>query len=225
MNIKAVIFDIDGTFYPNWRMNLMTFPVVVRNIRLFKAFADARKEMRHNPDMLIDNFYEIQADLTSKKLGIPKEDVLKKIERDIYIEFTESLRKVKPYRHVREVIIELQEMGLKTACLSDFPIMNKLSFFDLDDLFQNTAYSCEDCGYLKPHPNAYQYVTDKVGVNPEEILYVGNSYAYDVVGAKNAGMYAAHISNKTIRGAIKADFTFKNYKEFLPKFNRLIKGE
>lgn len=225
MYIKAVIFDIDGTFYPNWRMNIKTLPVVLRNPRLFKAFADARKEMRKNPDLKIDNFYEVQADLTAKKLGMKKADILKKIERDIYIEWTSSLNGVKPYKHVREVIIELHNRGIKTACLSDFPILNKLTYFNLDDLFKDTAFSCEDCGYLKPHPNAYKYILEKVNINPKEVLYVGNSYPYDVVGAKNAGMHAAHISKKVIKGDIQADFTFKNYKEFMKKFDNLIKGD
>ncbi len=224
MNIKAVIFDIDGTFYPNWRMHLMTFPVVLRNVRLFKAFANTRKEMRHNPELMVDDFYEIQAELTGKKLGIPTKDVLKKIERDIYIEWTDSLKKVKPYNHVREVVEELHKRVIKTACLSDSAILNKLSYFKLDDLFTDSAYSCEDCGYLKPHPNAYSYVTGKVGVKPEEILYVGNSYAYDVVGSKEAGMFSAHISSKKIKGSVEADFTFKTYKDFISRFDSLIKG-
>ncbi len=225
MNIKAVVFDIDGTFYPNWRMNIMTMPVVLKNIRLFSAFANARKELRHHPEMKVDDFYQIQAELTAKKLGKPVIDILQKIERDIYIEWTESLKRVKPYSHIREVVQELHDRGLKTACLSDFPILNKLKYFDLDDLFKDNAFSCEDCGHLKPHPDAYSYVTGKVGVKPEEILYVGNSYPYDIVGSKKAGMYAAHISKKVIKGSVVADFTFKNYKEFINKFDSLIKGD
>ncbi|MGL1894541.1 MAG: HAD family hydrolase [Spirochaetaceae bacterium] len=225
MNIKAVIFDIDGTFYPNWRMNLMTLPVVLKNLRLFSAFAKTRKELRHHPELMTDNFYEVQAELTAKRLGKPTDEILRKIESDIYIEWTESLKKVKPYDNVRDVIEVIHSRGYKTACLSDFPILEKLTYFNLHDLFENRAYTCEDCGHLKPHPNAYKYVVEKVGVKPEEILYVGNSYAYDIVGAKKAGMYAAHISKKEIVGDITADFTFKKYSDFLEKFDNLIKGE
>lgn len=224
MNIKAVIFDIDGTFYPNWRMNIMTLPVVLRNIRLFSAFANVRKELRANPDMKVDDFYHVQAELTAKKLGQPVKDIRKKIERDIYIEWTASLKKVKPFDNVREVIQELHNRGLKIACLSDFPILDKLKYFNLHDLFEGSAYSCEDCGHLKPHPDAYKYVMGHVGVEPKEILYVGNSYPYDIVGAKEAGMYAAHISKKEIQGLITADFTFNNYKDFISKFDSFVEG-
>lgn len=225
MNIKAVIFDIDGTFYPNWRMNLMTLPVVLKNLRLFSAFANVRKELRTKPDMKVDDFYQIQAELTAQKLGKPVKDIRKKIERDIYIEWTTSLKKVKPFDNVREVVEELHRRGYKTACLSDFPILNKLTYFNLHDLFEDSAYTCEDCGHLKPHPDAYEYVRSKLDVKPEEILYVGNSYAYDVVGSKDAGMYAAHISRKEVKGSISADFTFKKYKDFISLFDNFIEGD
>lgn len=225
MNIKAVIFDIDGTFYPNWRMHLMTLPVVLRNLRLFSVFANVRKELRLQPEMKVDDFYSLQAEMTAKKLGKPINEIRKKIELDIYTEWTASLKKVKPYNNVRTVVEELHKRGYKTACLSDFPILDKLSYFNLHDLFENSAYTCEDCGHLKPHPDAYEYVRNKVGVKPEEILYVGNSYPYDVVGAKKAGMFAAHISKKEVTGSITADFTFKHYKDFLSKFDSFIEGD
>ncbi|MBN2618488.1 MAG: HAD family hydrolase [Spirochaetales bacterium] len=225
MSIKAVIFDIDGTFYPNWRMNIKTLPVVLKNLRLFTVFNSVRKELRKKPDMEVKDFYKIQAEMAAEKLGKPVKDVQKKIERDIYIEWTQSLKKVKPYNHVREVIEELHTRGYKTACLSDFPILDKLRYFNLHDLFENSAYTCEECGHLKPHPDAYKFVKDKVLVEPHEILYVGNSYPYDIVGAKKAGMYAAHISKKKINGEFVADFTFSDYKDFIDKFNKFIEGK
>ncbi|MFW6368604.1 MAG: HAD family hydrolase, partial [Spirochaetota bacterium] len=57
-----------------------------------------------------------------------------------------------------------------------------------------------------------------------ETLYVGNSYAYDVVGAARAGMKTAwlndrgrrHTASEQANGsdeAITPDFTFGNYSE------------
>ena len=33
--IKAVVFDLDGTLYPEINMNLIMFPEFLRNIRFF----------------------------------------------------------------------------------------------------------------------------------------------------------------------------------------------
>jgi putative hydrolase of the HAD superfamily len=65
-----------------------------------------------------------------------------------------------------------------------------------------------------------------MGLPPEEILYVGNSFAYDVVGAKKAGMKAAWITRSFAAGRfathaspagagpdVKADFVFSGYRQ------------
>jgi putative hydrolase of the HAD superfamily len=55
---------------------------------------------------------------------------------------------------------------------------------------------------------------------PERILYVGNSVAYDIVGAKQAGLRAALVCSplgKLSRKARGADFAFSDYRQ-LRKF-------
>jgi putative hydrolase of the HAD superfamily len=57
-----------------------------------------------------------------------------------------------------------------------------------------------------------------MGLPPEEILYVGNSFAYDVLGARKTGMKTAWVSSrgKCRNGGIggeKADFSFFDYRQ------------
>ena len=58
----------------------------------------------------------------------------------------------------------------------------------------------------------------ELGVKPEEILYVGNSAKYDVLGAKNAGMKTAYLEplwRRLLHKPLKdADISFKNYRQF-----------
>jgi YjjG family noncanonical pyrimidine nucleotidase len=57
---------------------------------------------------------------------------------------------------------------------------------------------CENTGALKPDPKAFAHATDKAGVNPEEVLYVGDSYRSDVEGAQNVGWRVAwYVRNGT----------------------------
>jgi putative hydrolase of the HAD superfamily len=49
-------------------------------------------------------------------------------------------------------------------------------------------------------------------VPPEEILYVGNSYKYDIDGAKAQGLAAAHLT-KSAPWNSAADFSFSDYRE------------
>ncbi|HBG35762.1 MAG TPA: HAD family hydrolase, partial [Treponema sp.] len=59
--IKAIAFDIDGTLYPNWRLNIRVLPYFLKNIRFFLAFKKVR-DILHQTAPLGD-FFEYQAQL------------------------------------------------------------------------------------------------------------------------------------------------------------------
>ena len=46
-------------------------------------------------------------------------------------------------------------------------------------------------GVSKPEAGIFHAALSKLGVSPEEAIYVGDTYSDDVVGAKGAGMWAA----------------------------------
>ena len=88
------------------------------------------------------------------------------------------------------------------------------------DLF-DVALSAETVGRLKPDPAPFRALADALGVDPQEVLYVGNSYKYDVVGSKSAGMAAAHFTKKEEEQGT-ADFSFHKYSDFLSLMENLI---
>ena len=45
-------------------------------------------------------------------------------------------------------------------------------------------------GHEKPHPAIFEVALRELSVAPEEILYVGDMYSVDYVGAARAGMQA-----------------------------------
>jgi len=49
----------------------------------------------------------------------------------------------------------------------------------------------EEVGYMKPHPEIFAHAATAAGTAPEALLYVGDSYNSDVLGALNAGWQAA----------------------------------
>ena len=48
-------------------------------------------------------------------------------------------------------------------------------------------------GYVKPHPSIFQVTLDKLGVEVDRCLHVGDDPYADVQGAKNAGLKAAFV--------------------------------
>jgi len=223
--ITAVAFDLDGTLYPNYRLNLRLLPFLLRHLRFMLAFGRARNIIRLEqeaqaaqsaiavqPSSRID-FYDRQALLAAEQLKAQKEEIREKIDRLIYRGWEPFFRKIKPFPHVKKILRELKAAGMKLGLLSDFPPDIKLEYLGLSGLW-DTVLCTESIGALKPAILPFMELANALGCRPEQILYVGNSRRYDVEGAKRSGMKTAFLNIwfPVITG-IKADFTFRDYRK------------
>jgi len=217
--ISAVAFDLDGTLYPNYRLNLRLLPFLFRHCRFMLAFGRARNIIRKEQEALavqqplrID-FYERQAQLVAEQIKAQKEETREKIDRLIYRGWEHFFLKIKPFPNVKEILGELKAAGLKLGLLSDFPPEAKLEYLGLSGIW-DTVLCTESIGALKPAARPFEELAKTLNCQPGQILYVGNSRRYDVEGAKRAGLKAAllNIGIPVITG-IKADFTFRDYRQ------------
>ena len=67
-------------------------------------------------------------------------------------------------------------------------------------------------GHLKPESDAFLLAAEELKIAPEQIIYVGNEYKYDIIGSKRAGMKAAHLAQKAVPDSI-ADITFSDFDD------------
>lgn len=90
-----------------------------------------------------------------------------------------------------ELLKKLREKGLLTGLISN-------SFSDERDLivasplyplFDVTMISYET-GLYKPDPAVFKAMIEKLGVNPEQCLYIGDGGSRELYGARDAGMKA-----------------------------------
>jgi putative hydrolase of the HAD superfamily len=136
-------------------------------------------------------------------------------ERLIYHGWEPLFRTVKPYHHVSETLSAFKSAGLNLGLLSDFPAEQKLKYLGLDG-YWDTVICSEHTNRLKPDPTPFQELARRMALPPEQILYVGNSVSYDIVGAKQQGMKAALVSSplkKHRRNTGNADFVFSDYRQ------------
>lgn len=75
----------------------------------------------------------------------------------------------------------------------------KLAALDIADAFETTVYAGEDTP-PKPSRDPFDRALRDLDARPEETLYVGNSLASDVAGAKGAGLRAAWYPCERDRG-------------------------
>jgi putative hydrolase of the HAD superfamily len=82
----------------------------------------------------------------------------------------------------------LKNNKIPTGVLSNFnrSLPNQLTEL-FGDIFTNIIVS-EDLGKRKPDPGFYIHAIDLIGLQPHEILYIGDSFKLDILPALNAGM-------------------------------------
>jgi putative hydrolase of the HAD superfamily len=78
---------------------------------------------------------------------------------------------------------------------------------------------CEEAGVLKPDPGAFAHATEKAGVDPDEVLYVGDSYRSDVEGAQSVGWRVAWFARNGTNGRSTDDrgFAFEDWDALMDR--------
>lgn len=213
--IKAIAFDIDGTLYRNSNLYSKLVLHYLRNLKIFKTFNSVRKEMHAYTEPLAD-FRKVQSQKMAEKLHCSETEAEQLVDKVAYGGLEETFRRVKPCKGTMELFQAIKANNLKIGILSDFPPEQKGELWGLKP-YCDVILGTEELGLLKPSPYSFQILAQKLGVKPEEILYVGNSETYDVGGSKNAGMKAAWfapvLSGILGKRSEKAEITFWSYRK------------
>ena len=220
--IEAIVFDIDGTLYPAWKLTLRAVPFFIRHIRFMKAFGKVRHILHgyssSDPDKVLPDFFNVQNELLATHLNISPQEVSDFLDREIYRGWKKKFVRIRPYPFAKEAISRLKEAGFKIGILSDFPPEQKGSVWGILPLC-DVALDSEALGALKPSRIPFLKLAEALNTPCERILYVGNSKAYDVAGASSVGMKTAYIKNPFVSFFRKkppyADISFSNYRQFL----------
>ena len=96
---------------------------------------------------------------------------------------------LRPYPEVTEVLDRLIAEGYRLGIVSNWSwnLRRRVVQVGLDgymELIWGSAYA----GCHKPHPGIFRQALEKMALSPGRVLYVGDSYQHDVVGARNAGL-------------------------------------
>ena len=76
-----------------------------------------------------------------------------------------------------------------------------------------------EVGVAKPDPRIFQLVEARCGVSADELLYIGDAYENDVIGAKNAGWQVIWLNRRLHEPAeqpSRADFYTTDDRDILP---------
>lgn len=120
---------------------------------------------------------------------------------------------------VRRVLEELRGrylLGIITNGL-DSVQRGKLAKLGLEDYFR-FVITAQAAGCEKPAAEIFLRALEAAGCQPEEALYVGDSFEVDVVGAQGVGMAAAWLNRRGEAippGAVEPDYELRTLDELL----------
>jgi len=186
--MKAVLFDLGHTlidYYCDWKApedrGIAGIYEIVRESASRvdrQEFTDFLAErLRRSRSMKFDHYVEIPlADLMGECLdryGCLDEDNL---QRSLEVFYGVLLEDRQLVNGAVELLASIKDRGLSVGLISDVAC---------DDYVFST-----DVGLRKPHPKMFKIALSNLGVDASEAMYVGNSLAQDIKGAKGVGIKA-----------------------------------
>lgn len=181
--IKAVIFDLDGTLIDTVDSMAEAGNRMLEAVALQALPRDAYKYFAGDgADMLVKRALIAAGDTELRKFSAAKEVYNKLFE-------TYCTYHVCPYDGIPETLQALKERGIKIAVLSNKPHAQtpkvvEAYFGTIFDAVQGQS----DTVRKKPSPDGALLIAEKLGVMPEECLYVGDTNV-DMQTGNAAGMF------------------------------------
>ena len=188
---KAVVFDLFGTLVGTFSSS--EHDVVLANMAKTLGVESAAFARLFDYDMRVArekgeySTIEENIEVACNQLGVePKPDAIQKAVMYRY-EFikTSLLPRDDAIQTLNQIKAEGLAIGLISDCSPEVPVMwSRTPFAKLIDA---AVFSCE-VGAKKPDPKIYQRLCERLDVEPQECLYVGDGDSAELEGALEMGM-------------------------------------
>ncbi len=215
--VKAVIFDLDDTLISERQYIKSGF----RHIS--KLLSEKLDESETEIYQSLMNLFQVSTkDVFNRlfdqyEIYYTKEDIMKLVN-----EYRNHLPQIQFYDDVLPCIKNLKDKGIKIGIITDgyanaqkqkLKAVNAYNYFDLIILTDELGRS-----YWKPHPKSFELMKEKLKVNVDQMVYVGDNPEKDFITPnklkmktinilRNDGIYSG--KNKVLEQKYHADYTLK----------------
>jgi len=244
-NIKAILFDVDGTLYNQSLIRLLMGWSLLFNTgsRRHTMWDRIRIVSQFRKDLEKLRCLESIADLEAEHLNLTASGL--KIDIGIVKEVIEEWMHQRPVYWLKKIanqenvlfLGKLKRRGYRLGVFSDYPAEEKLEALGYPrDLFDFVLCGTDsEIKAFKPNPAGFVYALRLWGCKPEHLLYVGDRIDVDIKGAKSCGCQAILLKQSARRQLdensvpiirqlreIEKLLSFKYYSDNLNKWNSQI---
>lgn len=196
--IRAVCFDLDNTLWDVWPALVRAeravyeflqerYPRIAANLTIEAMRAARERVMLTHPHQSHDFSFLRKQALREHAIeyGYPQS-----LAEEAFDVFLIARNQVELYEEVRPM---LERLRRKYRLFSASNGNADLQRIGLAHLFERSV-AARDVGVLKPHLAVFMKVIESTGLEPHQVLFVGDDPELDVEGARRAGMHAVWIN-------------------------------
>ncbi len=217
--IKAIVFDLDNTLVDFMRMKRRAIEAAM--ISMIDAGLNLTLEQAIQK---IDTIYKEQGIEYQQVFDQFLTQTIGKIDYKILAAGIVAYRREReaaliPYPHVYSTLNKLIRRGLKLGIVSDAPRREawlRLAYLNFHHYFDEVV-TFEETGQRKPNAAPFLEVLNRLQVNPEDALMVGDWAERDILGANEVGMKTAFARYGDTFNTVShnADYELKDISEIL----------
>ena len=205
MRYKAVVFDLFETLITEWGHKKYTKREMCADLGVDKAafdpFWEEKEEERYIGKISFEDSILYACEQCGKK---PEQEIFEKVIAERVRTKAECFRFIQP--ELFQLLKALREQGLKTAILSNCSSeeVTVIRESELYQYFDEVILSFE-VGMKKPDACIYEEALRRLGIMPDECVFVGDGGSRELEGAKSAGIKAVQAKWYTDQFPVKRE--------------------
>ena len=123
--------------------------------------------------------------------------------------------RVRLYEDAVPTAKSLKSQGIKTAVLTTVPSWLFRHVLEDNDVKIDFICTAKEAKAVKPNPQIYRTVLQKLGVKPNEALMVGDTIEIDIIPPKKLGMKTALLCRREKKTVKEADHVITSLRQLL----------
>ncbi|AXI10314.1 HAD family hydrolase [Oceanobacillus zhaokaii] len=227
--MDTIIFDVDDTLYDQALSFINTCKKVLKVSLTDEELDRLYIANRKHSDALFDE--KVAGKLTEREMHIRRiKDACAEfgivMNDEEAMEFQEAYvveqNKIVLFDEVEELLETLHKQGKQLAILTNGAEGHqsmKIRQLNLERWIpKENIFISGTVGHAKPAIEVFQFIESRLGLNKETTVYVGDSFANDIVGAKQAGWNAVwmnHRKRASVKNSVVADKVVYSAQEML----------